>query len=384
MKNSKNSSTPIMVRIPGASYPIHIEEGLLGRAGEVLAPLITGRKIFILSDSNVWDLWGKQLARALAPHPVSVILVAPGEQYKRLETVESITDELALHGAERSSVLIAFGGGVVGDMGAFAASIFLRGIDCIQIPTTLLAQVDSAIGGKTGVNLAVGKNLVGTFSQPKMVLSDPKILRTLPERELRAGLFEAIKCGVIGDPALFQFLDESRRDILKGKPAALEPVIRSSAALKALIVSKDEKEGDLRRVLNFGHTVGHALEAATGYKRFLHGEAVAWGMLAATRIAWMTDGLGAADANRIANLIGAYGPVPTLGNINTAEIARHMAVDKKVRDGKIHFVLPRRIGEVTIVKGVSHEEVGSILDDLRKSNPFSSSPRRQKAANPKR
>jgi len=367
------TAAQITVRIPGAPYPIFIEEGLLSRAGERLHPLIASRKIFVLSDRTVWKLWGKQLSRALAPHPIEVILLAPGEQHKRMETVEKIADQLALDGAERSSVLLAFGGGVVGDMGGFAASIFLRGIDCVQIPTTLLAQVDSAIGGKTGVNLEAGKNMVGTFYQPKMVLSDPRVLQTLPQRELRAGLFEAIKCAVIGDPALFKMLSKNRREILEGKPAALAKVIRACAALKGLVVSNDEKEGDLRRVLNFGHTVGHALEAATQYRRFLHGEAVAWGMLAATRLAAEVDGLAPADAGRITDLICSYGPVPSLGRIAAADVCRHMAVDKKVRDGKIHFVLPRRIGEITIVKSISPDQVAAILDDLRRTDPFRAS-----------
>lgn len=192
-------------------------------------------------------------------------------------------------------------------------------------------------------------------------------------RELRAGLFEAIKCAIIGDPALFKMLSKNRRKILQGKPAALAEVIRACAALKALVVSKDEKEGDLRRVLNFGHTVGHALEVATEYRRFLHGEAVAWGMLAATRLAMASDGLASADAERITDLICSYGPVPSLGKIAADDVCRHMAVDKKVRDGMLHFVLPRRIGEVTIVKVISPDQVAAILDDLRRTDPFRAS-----------
>ncbi|MBI2817996.1 MAG: 3-dehydroquinate synthase [Acidobacteria bacterium] len=370
MTKNVQHADPILVKVPGASYPIFIQNGLLSKAGEYLQPVVAGRKMFILSDSTVWKFWGKELSRALAPHPCSVLLVAPGERQKQLGTVEKIALQLALHGAERSSVLLAFGGGVVGDMGGFAASVYLRGIDYVQIPTTLLAQVDSAIGGKTGVNLAAGKNLVGTFYQPKIVLSDPRLLRTLPERELRAGLFEAIKCAVIGDPDLFEYLAQNRREILKGKTAALEQVIRASAALKALVVSKDEKEGDLRRVLNFGHTVGHALEAATRYRRFLHGEAVAWGMLAATRMAAQTDGLAPQEADRMVELIRSYGPVPSMGKTPASEICRHMTVDKKVRDGVIHFVLPRRVGEVTIVKGIPQQRVASIIEELKRTDPF--------------
>jgi 3-dehydroquinate synthase len=261
-------------------------------------------------------------------------------------------------------------------MGSFAASVYLRGIDYVQIPTTLLAQVDSAIGGKTGVNLAVGKNLVGTFYQPRTVLSDPKVLNTLPPRQLRAGLFEAIKCAVIGDPALFEFLEAERGRILRCDPKALREVIRASAALKARVVSQDEKESGLRRVLNFGHTAGHALEAATKYRHFLHGEAVAWGMLAATRLAAEHGRLSIAEASRIHDLVVSYGPVPSLQSIpaamiSPASLAAHLAVDKKVRDGKLHFVLPRRIGEVEVVAGIVPREVVGVIRQLTKENPFS-------------
>jgi 3-dehydroquinate synthase len=289
-----------------------------------------------------------------------------------MATVEKIAQQLAAHGAERSSLLLVLGGGVVGDLGGFAASIFLRGIGYVQIPTTFLAQVDSAIGGKTGVNLVIGKNLVGTFYQPRMVLTDPLVLRTLPERELRAGLFEAVKCAVIGDPDLFEFLWVARRSVLSGNPAALAHVIRACASLKGRVVSRDEKEGDLRRILNFGHTVGHALEAATHYRRFLHGEAVAWGMLAATRLAVQQRLLSTAEAARISTLVTAYGPVPSLKNVDAAAVGRHLGVDKKVRDGKLHFVLPRRIGEVTIVGGIPASQAMAVLEELIQQNPFQS------------
>ncbi len=363
-------SSPFTVQVPGASYPILVEEGLLARAGEMLEGLLSGRKVFILSDTTVWKLWGRQLAKALGPHRPPIILVPPGERSKRLATVEKITSRLSAQGAERSSLLVTFGGGVVGDMGGFAASVFLRGIDYVQIPTTLLAQVDSAIGGKTGVNLVIGKNLVGTFYQPRMVLADPRVLRTLPERQLRAGLFEAIKCAVIGDRALFDYLWTERRSILGGRPEALANVIRACAALKSRVVSQDEKESDRRRILNFGHTVGHALEAATEYRHFLHGEAVAWGMLAATRLAVGENLLSAAEADRIRALVVAYGPVPSLRNIDPAGVSRHLAVDKKVRQGTLHLVLPQRIGEVKIVPGISERQILRVLKDLNRENPF--------------
>jgi len=370
--NGKRPSR-VTVRASGASYAVVIQDGLLSRAGRELDPLMGDRKVFILSDTNVWELWGRQLSQALAPRTLGVILTPPGERYKRMATVERITQELARHGAERSSLLVAFGGGVVGDMGGFAAAVFLRGIDCVQIPTTLLAQVDSAIGGKTGVNLEAGKNLVGTFSQPRMVLSDPRLLRTLPPRELRAGLFEAVKCGVIGDRKLFEFLWKERACVLRGDPQALAPVIHACAALKGRVVSRDEKEGGLRRILNFGHTVGHALEAATAYRRFLHGEAVAWGMLAATRLAVDTGLLSAPQAERIAALIiayGAYGPVPPLRGLPFDALWPHLTADKKVRGGVIHFVLPRRIGQVEVVPGITRTQIERTWQSLLQADPF--------------
>ncbi len=361
---------PITVATPGASYPILIEGGILTRAGEQLDPVIRGRRVFVLSDNTVWRFWGKQFLRALAPLRPPVILIPPGERYKRLATVEKITQALSEYGAERSSVLLVLGGGVTGDMGGFAASIFLRGISYVQIPTTLLAQVDSAIGGKTGVNLIAGKNLAGTFYQPKMVLSDPRVLRTLPPRELRAGLFEAIKCGIIGDPQLFDFLESKRDAVLSAQPSALERVIRHSSSLKARVVSADEKEGGLRRVLNFGHTVGHALEAATGYRHFLHGEAVAWGMLAVNRLAVEQGFLSEEDARRMERLICLYGPLPPLNNIEPSTVFSHMTADKKVRDGQIHFVLARKIGQVEVASGIARTKVIAVLKHLMKHDPF--------------
>ena len=369
-EHTREYAPPITVRVPGASYQVFIQAGLLDRAGELLRERAAGRKLFILSDNTVWKLWGNHLLAGLRPLEPKVIRIPAGEQHKRMATVEKITAQLAAQGAERSSLLLAFGGGVVGDLGGFAASIFLRGIDYVQIPTTLLAQVDSSIGGKTGANLAIGKNLVGTFYQPRMVLADPAVLRTLPERELRAGLFEAVKCGVIGDPDLFEFMLVARRSVLGGNPAALEHVIRACASLKGRIVSQDEKEGDLRRILNFGHTVGHALEAATRYRRFLHGEAVAWGMLAATRLAVRNGQLSSAEADLMDALVVSYGPVPSLQNISPASVGKHLGVDKKVRDGKLHFVLPQRVGEVKIVGGIPPQEAVRILGELKQANPF--------------
>lgn len=379
---AQSTASQITVRVPGAAYTVRIEEGLLSRAAAALGPLgiLEGRrKVFVLADETVWKLWGGALLKGLSPLAPGVIRIPSGEQHKRLATVEKILNELAAQGAERSSLLLAFGGGVAGDLGGFAASIYLRGIDVVQIPTTLLAMVDSSIGGKTGANLGIGKNLLGTFYQPKMVLCDPLVLATLPERELRAGLFEAIKTAVIGDPMLFEFMSVVRKNILAAKPAALRHVIHSCAAFKGRVVSQDEREGDLRRILNFGHTVGHAIEAATDYKRFLHGEAVAWGMLAATRLAVEQKLLSEAEAARISQLVIDYGPVPSLGRISMEAIERSLGVDKKVRDGKIHFILPKRIGDVVVFGGIPASAAIQALESVIVTAPFEVAP-----ATPKR
>jgi 3-dehydroquinate synthase len=237
-------------------------------------------------------------------------------------------------------------------MGGFLAAIFMRGIPVLQIPTTLLAQVDAAIGGKTGVNLVSGKNLIGSFHQPLAVLTDPAILDTLPEREYRAGLYEIIKAGIIREPALFTFLVQSREDVLARKPEVVDHIIAESVRMKAEVVSSDEREGDLRRILNFGHTFGHALEAETGYKQLLHGEAVAWGMRAAIYLGQTTGYVSSEDAVEMLEMIADYGPIPPLGGIAAENLAGRLVHDKKTVQGKVHFVLPVRIGEVTVVSGI--------------------------------
>jgi 3-dehydroquinate synthase len=241
----------------------------------------------------------------------------------------------------------------------------MRGVDVIQAPTTVLAQVDAAIGGKTGVNLVSGKNLLGTFHQPRAVLVDPTVLKTLSSREYRAGLYEALKCGIIGDLALFRLFEDWRREILDRDPAAVEKVIADSVRLKASVVSADEREGGLRQILNFGHTIGHALEAETRYTQLLHGEAVAWGMIAATHIALATGKLDRATAGRISDSILSLGKLPR-AQWKTANIVKRLRSDKKTRHGVVHFVLPRAIGKVEITSDVPEVVVRSAIDEIRK------------------
>jgi 3-dehydroquinate synthase len=280
-----------------------------------------------------------------------------GEPRKKMAEVEALAEQMIEGGGDRSSVVVAFGGGIVTDVSGFLAAVFMRGIPVIQIPTTLLAQVDAAVGGKTGVNLIAGKNLVGSFHQPLAVLIDPDVLATLPEREYRAGLQEIIKCGVIRDLNLFQILDECSSQVLAQQPDTVDRIIADAVRIKAEVVTADEREGDLRRILNFGHTVGHALEAETRYERFLHGEAVAFGMHAATALAERTVGLAAAEAERIHSVIDRYGPIPPLDGITAQGLFARLAADKKTVQGKVHFVLPVKIGDVKIVSGVEDRAV---------------------------
>ena len=360
-----------MIRIPVAapsrSYEVLLEIGLLARAGECLGSFLPHRRVFVVTVPPVRRRWGKALLQSLAATGVKAeILEMPdGELFKRLATLEKLAEKLVKTGADRSAILIALGGGVVGDVTGFLASVYMRGVDVIQIPTTVLAQVDAAVGGKTGVNLQSGKNLLGTFHQPRAVLVDPGVLATLPSREYRAGLYEAMKCGIIGDPGLFRIFEERRREILDREPAVLEKVIADSVRLKASVVSADERENGLRQVLNLGHTIGHALEAETRYKQLLHGEAVAWGMIAATHIALSTGKLDSVMAGRITSTILGFGQLPRL-KCNSASVVKRLHSDKKTRHGVVYFILPREIGKVEIVNDVPEGIVRSAVDEIRK------------------
>jgi len=273
-----------------------------------------------------------------------------------METVERLLEQLAEGGADRDSVLIAFGGGVLGDMTGFLAAIYMRGIRYVQVPTTLLAQVDSSIGGKTGVNLAAGKNLAGAFHHPLAVYADVSTLSTLHADELRAGLQESIKAGIIRDAELFALLEREHERVLAGDEGILADVVAASVRVKADVVNADERESGLRMILNLGHTLGHAIEAATEYTQLLHGEAVAWGMIAAIRIATARGLISAEDADRMQNLIRAYGPMKPF-QAEPGNLVALTAKDKKNRSGARSFVLPTGIGSVTIVRDVSQQEL---------------------------
>ncbi len=330
------------------TYAGIVERGILARIGEFI-PKSAG-KLFIVTTEDVWRLHGNAV-RHLTQRD-HVLFFAGGEVNKRLAAVENLAGQMLELGADRTSMVIGFGGGIVTDIAGFVAAIFMRGIPALQIPTTLLAQVDAALGGKTGVNLINGKNLIGSFHQPLAVLIDPGVLSTLPPREYRAGLFEVIKCGIIRDSKLFELLETRADEVLAMQPDLVDQIIGAAVRIKAEVVSADERESDLRRVLNFGHTIGHAIEAETGYIQFLHGEAIAWGMLAATRLAELLDLLDETSGNAIRRTICRYGPLPPASQLNPDSLIARLGSDKKTLQGKIHFVLPTAIGQVRIVPGV--------------------------------
>jgi 3-dehydroquinate synthase len=331
------------VQQASASYPVYAGPGLLDRVGSLVAP--RGR-VFLITSTALRDRFAHRVARSFDPQP-DVIAIEEGEARKTLDTANQIVTALLDRGAKRDSMAVVIGGGMLGDTAGFAASIFLRGIDLVHVPTTLLAQVDSSIGGKVAVNHERGKNLIGAFHPPRAVVADTSVLSTLPHREMLSGLFEALKGGVIGDPLLFEMLERREVDF--------EAIVRRAIAVKAKIVSADEKEADLRRLLNYGHTIAHGIEAAMHYEGITHGEAVAWGMIAANAIAVRRGILSAGDALRIDTAIRAYEPAP-LPRLSRATVFAATEHDKKNTGSARVMVFPRRIGEC-IVETVSEEDV---------------------------
>src|ERR1035438_5056214 len=348
------------IETPEHRYPAIVQRGVIRSAAQHL-PAKAG-KVFVISTEDVWRHQGTALAQALAGIRREELFLPGGEEQKRLGPLDRVAERMVELGGDRSSVVIAFGGGIVTDMAGFLAAIFMRGIPVIQIPTTLLAQVDAAVGGKTGVNLESGKNLIGSFHPPLAVLIDPAALDTLPEREYRAGLWEIVKAGIIREPALFRYLSDSSVGVLARRPAAVDHIIEESVRMKTEVVSSDEREGDLRRILNFGHTFGHALEAETGYTRFLHGEAVAWGMCAAVHLGELTGTLEAADGVAMLELVRRYGPIPPVDGISATNLQARLVHDKKTVQGAVHFVLPVRVGEVKVVSGVDENLVRTAIE----------------------
>jgi 3-dehydroquinate synthase len=347
----------IRVETPSTKYDVFAGSGLL----QTLAPRIARavgkmpRRVFVLTSAEIWALWSERFLQSFIEAP-AVMFLAPGERHKTMASVERLTREMARAGADRGSLLIAFGGGIVGDVGGFVAAVFMRGISYIQVPTTFLAQVDSSVGGKVGVNLPEGKNLVGNFHHPRAVFADIEVLGTLPDRELRAGLMESVKAGVIRDRALVRYMEEHADEILGRDAKALEKVIAASIRMKAGVVNKDERESGLRMILNLGHTVGHALEQATNYRALLHGEAVGWGMVAALYLARRRGTITQGQMERMEKLIYRYGPLPAL-KLRVDKVVAATGGDKKNVGGVRRFVLPVGIGDAGVVEDVSPAEL---------------------------
>lgn len=355
-------STPgalrISVRARSAHYPIEIAPASTLDLAAVLDAVKTPRRRFIVSSPTVWRFHGERFRSVTSEDP---ILVADGERAKNVTTLGRIYDALVKAQADRGCAIIAIGGGVIGDMAGFAAATFLRGLPIVQVPTTLLAQVDAAIGGKTGVNHQLGKNLIGAFHQPSAVIVDPEVLATLPRREFRAGLYETIKYGVIASRKLFEVIDTQLPSLFARDTAALVPVIAASCRIKAEIVSEDERETGLRRVLNFGHTAGHALESVTKYRRFRHGEAVAYGMMTAAHLARGRGSMPEEDRDALQALIVKMGPLPPVGDLEASQVVEAVSRDKKVVEGTLHYVLPTTIGATMIATDVTSAELRDAL-----------------------
>jgi 3-dehydroquinate synthase len=355
----------VQIDIPLSPYAALIEGGILQRVGEHVAALLPERKrLFVVTSSAIRKLHGEALQKSLEGFEIFFIEMPDGERFKTVKTVEDLARKMLKQGADRKAIVLAFGGGVVGDTAGFLASIYMRGVDFIQIPTTLLAQVDASVGGKTGVDLPEGKNLVGTFHHPRAVFIDPSLLSTLPDRDFRAGLYEILKCGLIRRREIFDYMELHRDQILARDPEALEWLITQAVEVKAEVVAADEREGDLRRILNFGHTIGHALEAETRYKQFLHGEAVAWGMVAASMLGVAMQKTSPENAQRIIASILAYASLPKVES-RGKKVVKRLGMDKKTLDGVVHFVLPTELGSVEIVNDVPDKAVVQAVEELR-------------------
>ena len=364
MPPETNRPSSIALTTPTASYEIVIGAGLLGSLEKRLTKLVGGKlpRVFVVTSPEIWGSWSRQVLTSFKQTPTALFLPS-GERNKRLASVENLAEQLAHAGADRDSLLLALGGGVIGDITGFLAAIYMRGIRYVQLPTTMLAQVDSAIGGKTGVNLLAGKNLIGSFHHPLAVFADTNTLATLPAEELRAGLQEAVKAGVIYDSKLFRYMEQNADAILAGDSAALTRVVTASVRVKADVVSQDERESGLRMILNFGHTLGHAIEAATGYKKLLHGQAVAWGAIAATYVSLARETVTQKEADRIIALILRYGPLPAFA-AKAEKLVALTGSDKKNRSGRRAYVLAKGIGATEVVYDVTDAELTTAANDM--------------------
>lgn len=355
---------PIRIEVAAAAgaYPVIIGPGALTMLPRLLDQSGLGPRRVVVSSPLVWGLHGGSVEKAMTDS--DPVLVPDGERFKNTMTVGRVYEALIKMGADRSTVVIALGGGVIGDLVGFAAATYLRGVRLVQIPTTVMAQVDSAVGGKVGVNHMLGKNLIGAFHPPRLVLADPGVLATLPRREFRAGLYEVIKYGIIASASLFDRVATSLPALFARDEQELTAVIGESCRIKAEVVSADERESGLRRILNFGHTIGHALEAATKYKRFRHGEAVAYGMLAATALGAARGITPAGTRQYVADLIAKLGPLPPVADLSSKEIIGAIAHDKKILEGTLHFIAVTDLGKTVTLTDVSQKELKAALKTI--------------------
>ncbi|MCL4458101.1 MAG: 3-dehydroquinate synthase [Nitrospirae bacterium] len=354
----------VRVELGERSYDIVIDSGTLSGIGERMKEFRFSPKTAVISNPTVFGLYGDIVTASLknAGFECFSVIIPDGEGYKNYEQTYYILTELLKNRLDRNSCVIALGGGVIGDITGFAASIYMRGIHFIQVPTTLLSQVDSSVGGKTGVNHELGKNMIGTFYQPKLVWIDIDTIKTLPKREFLCGIAEIIKYGVIWDGELFEFLAHNRASILTLDAERLTHIIKRSCEIKAYVVSKDERESGLRAILNYGHTVGHAVETETGYSKFLHGEAVAIGMHIEARLSEIMGFIDKKQVSEIKALIDAYGlPSELPAGMNADNLISHMRLDKKTEAGEMKFILPEKIGKVRIQKGINIEDITKAL-----------------------
>jgi 3-dehydroquinate synthase len=362
-------ASTITVNLPQQSYEIAIAPGSLGLLGGHLAKLNLGKKILVVSNPTVFPLYGESAIASLqeAGFDVCTCILPDGESYKNLEVLQTIYDVCLQNRLERSSTMVALGGGVIGDMTGFAAATWLRGINFVQVPTTLLAMVDSSIGGKTGVNHPQGKNLIGAFYQPQFVLIDPDVLKTLPVREFRAGMAEVIKYGVIWDSDFFDQMEASSHldQMDRISSELMETILKRSCQAKADVVGQDEKESGIRAILNYGHTIGHAVESLTGYTEIVHGEGVGIGMVAAGKIAAELKMWTEKEVERQDSLIVKAGlPTKLPTGLDISQIVAALQIDKKVKAGKVRFILPTEIGNVTITDQVPADTILRVLAEM--------------------
>ncbi|WP_027340117.1 3-dehydroquinate synthase [Halonatronum saccharophilum] len=356
----------VRINLGERSYDIKIGEGILDRIGEYLKDLDLGPKVLLISNDLVYSLYGERAKNSIEDggFSVKVAKIGDGEKYKSLDTAKDLYDKAVDFGLDRSSTVVALGGGVVGDIGGFIAATYMRGINFVQIPTTVLSQVDSSVGGKVAVNHPLGKNLIGNFYQPKLVVADIEVLETLEKRELKAGLAEVIKYGVIWDEQFFDFLIDNKSEIFNLDTKALIHLIKKSCQIKAQVVSKDEREEGLRAILNYGHTIGHAIEAVSNYKKYVHGEGVSIGMVGAAKIAFREGLLSEEDLIKQENILKSYGLPTSYDDLKVEAIIRALKKDKKVKSGELRFILAKKVGEVVITSDVNTNNIKEVVNEL--------------------